>query len=77
MKFAAGLAVTGLMLVTFGCVAQREPRTSIAPTYSYVEAAPDTPATSAWPVPHSHADRVAKLPPLPAAPGFQERLRVE
>lgn len=71
MQYLTQIAVVTLLsAVSVGCTASREPRASVTPTYSYLQHSSEM-AGAAWPVPSRlGAQHIAKLPPLPAAPGF-------
>ena len=69
------LALSGLLFAV-GCNASRAERVQVQPDWSITQAEPQTALDSFWPVPTDQTDRVAKLPPTPAAPGF-ERLIVK
>lgn len=66
-----GLCLSGVALSLVACSTTREPHVVIAPSYSYVQA--DL-AAGILPTEIADASRtqptVAKLPPTPAAPGF-------
>ena len=69
----------GVALSLIGCGATRAPRTVIAPSYSYVKA--DTPAADVsvrqtTTDTHAMASADNKLPPIPAAPGFDAKTYV-
>ncbi len=66
------LVIAALSLV--GCGASRTPHTVIAPSYSYVQADPSAIERAANQTATAQSPSVAlvdkKLPPIPAAPGF-------
>lgn len=76
-----GMCLLGVALAVIGCGAARNPHVVIAPVYSYVQAdlaagitehnpvAVSQPTTSLSSVTH-------KLPPIPAAPGFDTYVMV-
>ncbi len=73
-----GLCLLGVATSLVGCGAARKPHVVIAPSYSYVQAdlargidgTETAEATTALPA-------ITKLPPTPAAPGFDTLVFVE
>lgn len=77
-KLLCGLCLSVVAIGLIGCGATREPHVIIAPSYSYVQAdlargidGTDTIETTAT------LPAITKLPPTPAAPGFDTLVFVE
>ncbi len=64
------LAILILVLGLAGCAVQREPVATITPSYSYVEAGVELREAPRGAAAFTRADP-SRLPPLPAAPGFE------
>ncbi len=70
-KMLCGVCLLGVVIGLAGCSSARSPHVVIAPSYSYVQADLAMGVETAKVTGASTDQRVAvKLPPMPAAPGF-------
>lgn len=73
-RYVQGILMTGVALGLIGCGATRAPQSVIAPTYSYLRADASAVTGPATTLAEVKTQQVAvadpKLPPIPAAPGF-------
>ncbi len=70
-----GISLVVVTVAGIGCASNRTPNVVIAPSYSYVQAdlangVSDTQQVATTTAPDRLSSAAAKLPPLPAAPGF-------
>ncbi len=70
-----GISLSVVAVTGVGCASSRTPNVVIAPSYSYVQAdiangVSDTQQVVATAAPARLSSATHKLPPLPAAPGF-------
>ena len=74
-RLVHGMCLLGVAIAVVGCGAARSPQVVIAPSYSYVQAdlaagvTDHNPGTVTQPT-TSLSIASSKLPPIPAAPGF-------